>query len=59
MIFSDTDKLKAIEREIALRKSAYPRFIASGKLKQAVADREIAVMEAIANDYRIRINGSH
>ena len=59
MQFTDRDKLKAVEREIALRKSAYPRFVEKGKLKQEVADREVAVMEAIAQDYRIRLNGSH
>jgi hypothetical protein len=59
MEFSNNEKLQCIEREVALRRSAYPRFISSGKLKQEKADREIAVMEAVAADYReaIRAGG--
>ena len=41
------DQIKAVKREIALRKSAYPKWVANGRMKQDVADREIAVMEAV------------
>jgi hypothetical protein len=50
--FSTTDKLKCLEREIAMRRNVYPRWIASGRFKPVQAAREIAVMEAIAADYR-------
>jgi hypothetical protein len=46
------DKLRCIEREIAMRKAVYPKWVASGRMKQDKADREIAVMESIAADYR-------
>lgn len=36
-------------REVAKRKSVYPRLIAAGKLTQAKADREIELMQAIAD----------
>lgn len=48
-------KLKAIEREIALRKNVYAKRVDSGKLRQEDADYEIAVMQSIADDYRARI----
>jgi hypothetical protein len=50
--WTDVDKLKSVEREIAMRKNAYPKWVASGRMKQETAAREIAIMEAIANDYR-------
>lgn len=41
------DQIKCAKRELALRRSAYPRWIARGTLKQADADHEIESMEAI------------
>jgi len=35
-----------------MRRRVYPHFVERGKLKQEDADRQIAVMEAIAEDYR-------
>ena len=46
------DKRACLEREIRMRRRVYPRFVQSGKLTQAEADREIDVMEAILADYR-------
>lgn len=43
------DQIACVRRELAMRANAYPRFIASGKMKQAKADREIAVMEGVLN----------
>lgn len=48
-------KLKAIEREIAFRRYVYPSRIASGKMKQADADFQIGIFEAIAADYREKV----
>ena len=45
-------KLKAVERELAFRRSLYPKWIAAGRIDQEKATHEIAVMEAIAQDYR-------
>jgi hypothetical protein len=50
--FSDHDKLAAVNREVNMRRRVYPRWIAAGKMTQAAADRQIAVMVAIAADYR-------
>ena len=49
------DKLRCVEREIAMRKAVYPKWVESGRMKQAKADHEIAVMEAIADDIRNQI----
>jgi hypothetical protein len=51
-MFTRAEKLAALEREIAMRKRVYPRFIAQNKMKQAEADRQVAIMEDIAEDYR-------
>jgi hypothetical protein len=55
MNFSDEEKLKCLEREIALRKVVFPKRIAAEKMSRNKADREIALMEAIADDYRKRV----
>jgi hypothetical protein len=44
------DKIRCVAREVAMRKSAYPRFVAAGKMKQEAAEREIAVMVAVLAD---------
>ena len=50
MITSD-DKRRCLKREIAMRRSVYPGWVAKGRMTKALADREIAVMEAILADY--------
>jgi hypothetical protein len=45
-------KLKVIEREIALRKSVYPRRVRRQEMTQQEADYQIEVMEAILDDYQ-------
>ena len=40
-------QLAEVEREIALRRRVYPRWVQIGRLSQAAADRQIAVMEAV------------
>lgn len=47
------DKRACAERELAMRKRVYPRWVSAGKMAQITADREIAVMTAIADDYRV------
>lgn len=41
------DMLDAARRELAMRKSCYPKWIVSGRMTQAKADHEIACMEGI------------
>jgi len=53
--WADIDKLKCVEREVQMRKRAYPKWVKSRAMTQERADREIAIMEAIAADYRKRM----
>jgi hypothetical protein len=46
------DKLECIERELKYRRFVYPKWIANNKMAQHKADREIAVMESIRDDYK-------
>jgi hypothetical protein len=34
-------------RELAMRRGVYPKFVSSGRMTQAQADREILLMDAI------------
>ena len=49
---SARDKLCCIERELKLRYHVYKKRVAEGSMTQRQADREIAIMEDIAADYR-------
>lgn len=49
--FTARDKAKCAAREARKRHQVYRRLVESGRMKQAEADREIAIMEAIAADY--------
>lgn len=40
------EQIAEIKREIALRKSVYPRWIKQGKMTQAQADGRLACLEA-------------
>jgi hypothetical protein len=55
---SDQDKLKCIEREIFLRLRVYPGLIRKGTMTSAGAEREIALMESIRDDYRAKMQPS-
>jgi hypothetical protein len=50
-LFSHLDKLTAVRREIAQRRAVYPRLVQAGRMSQREADRQIAIMQDIANDY--------
>jgi hypothetical protein len=52
MKYSAHDKLTAIERELAYRRRVYPRLVANHQVTQQHADYQIAVLDAIAADYR-------
>lgn len=47
MTVSMTAQIKCVEREIAMRKRVYPRFVKNGKMTQQEADAELAAMEAV------------
>lgn len=48
------DKRREAERELAMRRRVYPRMVETGRIKKHEAERQIAVMEAIAEDYQER-----
>lgn len=41
------EQIQAVQREIAMRERAYPRFVHKGTMTQAKADKEIAAMRAV------------
>ena len=45
------DKAACLSREIKMRRRAYPRWVDQGRMTQALADREIAIMQAVLADY--------
>jgi hypothetical protein len=49
---STADKIKCLQRELALRRNVYPLRVLAGKMNQLAADYEIEVMEAILDDYK-------
>lgn len=40
-----------------MRERVYPRWVANGKMTQALCDREIWLMSAIVGDYEARASG--
>lgn len=53
---SNTDKLKAIERELKYRRHVYPRLKSAGRMTETVMEKQIAIMEAIRDDYQAKVN---
>ena len=51
MTISRAMKRACIKRELHLRGRVYPHRVIEGRMTQADADREIAVMQAILADY--------
>lgn len=41
------EQIACVKRELSLRSRVYPRWTATGKLKPATADSEIAAMRAV------------
>lgn len=52
MSFTATEKRQCAARELAIREKVYVRWVKRGKMLQRIADREIALMKEIAEDYR-------
>lgn len=52
MTFSAREKWKEAEREVAMRRNVYKRRVASRSMSQDTADQQIAIMQAIADDYK-------
>jgi len=50
--FSAVDKRDCVIREANMRRVVYARRVEAGKMRQGTADREIAMMDEIAADYK-------
>jgi hypothetical protein len=51
-IFTAADLAFCAERELAQRLRAYPRWVEAKRMTQTLADRQIALMQAIARKLR-------
>jgi hypothetical protein len=51
LIYTAEQKRKALERELTYRRRVFPRLIDSGKMTRQTADDQIAIFEAIREDY--------
>lgn len=49
---SRMEQILCVEREIRMRERAYPRWVAAGKMKQHMAQRELTVMRAVLETLR-------
>jgi hypothetical protein len=49
------DKLKEVERELKYRRFVYPKAIERNQMTVKASNRQMHIMEAIADDYRERI----
>jgi hypothetical protein len=56
-IYTAAEKLAAAEREVKFRKYVYARRVAEKQMTQKLADEQIAVMQAIAEDYAEKAKG--
>ncbi len=52
MKFTAVEKQKEAERELAMRRNVYPKWVASGRMKQEEADKRTACMTDIVADYK-------
>lgn len=52
MAIQVTEQIACVEREIAMRKRVYPRWVADERMTQAKADHEIRAMEAVLETVR-------
>lgn len=57
LTFTAAEKHRAVLREIEMRKSVYPRRVMAGQMSQSQANRQVAIMEAIAADYAKLMEG--
>ena len=51
LIFTAQQKREAIERELSYRRRVYPRWIEQNRMTKRQADQQMAIFEAIREDY--------
>ena len=49
--FSNAEKQREAAREVVYRRKVYARMVAEGKMHEVEADRRIAIMSEMADDY--------
>ena len=54
MAFTNEEKQRCAEREMKKRIRVYEALVNSGNMTREFADRQIELMQEIANDYRER-----
>ena len=52
MKFSTEEKLQCLEREVSIRRRAYPGRVQTGRMTVGKALEELNCMRSIADDYR-------
>lgn len=53
------DQIKCVQREIAMRKACYSKWVDGNRMKQDMADKELAAMEAVLDtlaEYNAMVN---
>jgi hypothetical protein len=53
MTATNEQKLQCAERELRFRQRVFPRLVERGKMTQQQSERELELMQAIADDYRV------
>lgn len=51
MPYTAEEKKKAVERELTFRRRVYGRQVSDGRMSQEMANHQIAIFEAIRDDY--------
>lgn len=51
-IYTNEEKLQAVERELRYRERVYGRRVTLGKMTAALKEEQIAIFEAIRDDYK-------
>ncbi len=49
--FTNAEKLECVERELNYRRRVYANRVATHRMTQTLADRQVALMEDIMRDY--------
>lgn len=51
-LYTATEKRAAVERELRYRKRVYPRLVQAGSMSAIKMTHELAIFEALLEDYR-------
>lgn len=54
-MITDIEKLACLKRELAMRKKVYPRWVADQRMRPEKADYELAVLQAIIDEYQEKV----